>query len=67
LLYWGNINFKEVRSLKNKKNQIIKDNHDIKTYDSFSWGGDTVKWEEKSEDIAIKLESYKRQKKYKLK
>ena len=56
-----------MRSLKNKKNQIIKDNHDIKTYDSFSWGGDTVKWEEKSEDIAIKLESYKRQKKYKLK
>lgn len=52
---------------KENKNKVIKDNNDIKTSDSFTWGGDTIKWEEKAEVIAMKQESYRREKKYKLK
>lgn len=52
-----------------KENEVedIKNSNDIKTSNDFSWGGNTIQWQEESEEIANKHKSYKEEKKYKLK
>lgn len=48
------------------RKENIKNSNEIKTSTDFSWGGDTLDWEERAFDVASRFKSFKGEKKYSL-
>lgn len=48
------------------KKENIKNENKIKTSADFSWGGNTIDWEERAFDVASRFKSFNGKKKYSL-